>query len=1118
MQPNYDQATADSFRQQFASIAPTEASGGFTNRLYGQQSTAPVAQPKQPNFFQALGSSVLHGIEAAPDIAGKIAHAVFVEPFTKTATGIAYAIGGANIELESARRISEVNNQNAILYSQLYRAGKISKEKFDTAMADVVEGNKQSSSLIDSAMQHTNDSAARDFVINSYASVLTPLTMVGGLGAQSGRLVAGTVMAERGGAAAADVSKFVPRVAAYLNQGSQTIEQIASKVPTISKMLNTTPEAQSASKIAFNVLVKNPAQMNLAIRDPIGVWQDAAQGKYGQAFAGAALIGLMPFAGGPLGIAEKYAGKIAADLKLRAFGKTGFVDEIGKIIKDDPIKYLDNLKSADPEKYKESLQAWKTFEAFNSNHFGGDVKAMVENIAEWHAKHSNPLGNYDAEGLTNYWIDFKNSLSKAQQLAKDGQLTIDGVKVGAEDFSRVGLGKFGTEEKYALIKEMQKFSTVEERQAVINAMIADGSGWAQSPTMRDLISNAASKEDFAKEILKVKTGRAIKIAGADAEGFPRNYFPIFLNKNAKGYDTQVLENIDSITTTTALSDVLDRSIAPKGIASAVGGFFEKLGLSPQDRNAQAYLAIRRNIGHNLLDAGITIDPLKRGTATDSDFILQKLGEFSADKKSVFDLRQLRVSEIKDALGVGTTEAQGIRKAIFNAYTEIPLQIRGLGNKALDFNMKYNPFAAQYSRTQGALRYAYNPFFATQEVIETETLAQALVGGKRVQLPGVNTITNIFRHDRAYLDDVAQQVEKKGIFSAAAGRGEFASDSVTGGISAHLRPAQRTSIAGFIDKLAQKRGLPVDQYLEQHGEEAAALARSLVQYPKKSALNSPLGTTLNLVAFPARYNIKVTQMAVHALAQQSPLNQVLVLNSVMNMGDWLNSDEGQGWQSRNAEAIGLFKYFTPINTIGQISKLLTGNAQAASDYGSLGGLPFGVIGQILDHQGIINMSTPYINPRTGAVLPEYVPKTAQARVKTALDDMIASVFSYPGRMIGGPSKGSLVDTFTKQVPGIGVKKSDATQFTKVDRSAEVDAVGQHKQAVIREANNLPPQNPTGANANPFADYSILPPGPLKPLVNRQPDQSIDAALAAKHGPAGPTGPKPRKVYTARPMPQ
>lgn len=1120
---NYDEQTRAKMQASFAAINPVEASGGIRTGLYGQSAKsapAPTAAPKGPGFWSGLASSATNAVKATPGLLGKIATAVFVEPYTKTAQSISTALTG-NQRLDAANRASDVNNDLVMSYIKSYRAGKITRDQLNQRMVEIGQDNKAISDEVQQLQHDTNAGASRDVAINMYASVLTPLTMFSGLTTTAAGAAPLGARLLASGDAALDASKAsgAARAASIMLQArgvgrvSMSVDELASKIPSLGKIMQRTPEATTFKKQAFDKLVKNPLLLNLTVRDPINVMYDASQGKYGQAMVGAALIGLMPFDGGPLGVATRLGGKAIDAVKLRAFGKSGFIDEIGKLIKDDPVEYLQKLKNTDPAKYKESLQAWKAFEALNSSKFDGDTKAVVENIAEWHARHSNPLNNYTAEELTNYWIDFKKSIDTVQDLAKRGKLEIDGTAIDPKDAARVGLGKFGTEEKYALINELNKLPNKEARIAVVQAMVEEGYGWAQSPTMRSFIESAVQDDDYAKAILAIKTGKKVKINGADAE-FPRNYFPIFLSKTAKGYDSEVLSNIDNITSSTEIADVLDRSIAPKGIAASVGGFFERLGLSPKDKNAQAFLAVRRNMGHNLADAGVEIDAAKRGGMSNSDYILGKLGDYADNKRSVFDLRQLKISEISEALGVSTKDAQAIRKSIMQAYLQVPLQVRGLGSKVVDFNMRYNPFAAQYSRAQGAFRYTYNPFFATQEVIETETLAQAVSGGKRLQLPGVNALTNIFRRDRDYLDSVISKLEAKGIFSQAAGRGEFATESITGGISAHLRNPQKVTIAGFVDKLAHKNGQNVDEYLRDHGDEAAELSRLLVQYPKKSGLNSPLATTLGLVAFPARYNLKVAQIAGRVLSQQTPLNQVLILNSIADMGDWLNSDEGIAWQSRNAEALGLFKYFTPLNTLGQLSKMLTGNAESAADYGSLGGLPFGVIGTIMDHQGLLNLNTPYINTRTGDVLPEYVPQTDKAKLKTALDDLIGSVFSYPGRMIGGPSKSEVIDAFTSKAPGLGVSRYDTTNFTKVDRQGELTAADMHRQQVIRDANGIT-QTPPGNTPNPFEAFAIPPPTQLKPLVKRPEKRSITAATRGNQSTAA-TGPKPKKIYTARPI--
>ena len=52
--------------------------------------------------------------------------------------------------------------------------------------------------------------------------------------------------------------------------------------------------------------------------------------------------------------------------------------------------------------------------------------------------------------------------------------------------------------------------------------------------------------------------------------------------------------------------------------------------------------------------------------------------------------------------------------------------------------------------------------------------------------------------------------------------------------------------------------------------------------------------------------------------------------------------------------------------------MTGSVDSISDMGQLGGLPFGIISQMLDSQGIINLNTPYVDPKTGSVFPKTYP--------------------------------------------------------------------------------------------------------------------------------------------------
>ena len=141
-------------------------------------------------------------------------------------------------------------------------------------------------------------------------------------------------------------------------------------------------------------------------------------------------------------------------------------------------------------------------------------------------------------------------------------------------------------------------------------------------------------------------------------------------------------------------------------------------------------------------------------------------------------------------------------------------------------------------------------------------------------------------------------------------------------------------------------------------------------------------------------------------------------------DWLKSDEGIKWQAQYADAIKLFQYFSVTGNIQSVYSTLMGHNHSISQWGLMGGLPFGVITQILENEGIISISTPYVDPKTGTVLPDYIPTTTKARAAVALESLINSTFTYPGRIIGMPGKAQLI---RGQVNGL--LKTNQSEYTK-----------------------------------------------------------------------------------------
>jgi len=88
-------------------------------------------------------------------------------------------------------------------------------------------------------------------------------------------------------------------------------------------------------------------------------------------------------------------------------------------------------------------------------------------------------------------------------------------------------------------------------------------------------------------------------------------------------------------------------------------------------------------------------------------------------------------------------------------------------------------------------------------------------------------------------------------------------------------------------------------------------------------------------------------------------------------------------------------------------LRDGKVDSVGSLGALGGLPFGAISRIFESEGLVHLNTPYVNPKTGTVMPDYVPQTTKAKAAVALEGFLNSMFTYPGRVLGLPGKGQML---------------------------------------------------------------------------------------------------------------
>lgn len=533
-----------------------------------------------------------------------------------------------------------------------------------------------------------------------------------------------------------------------------------------------------------------------------------------------------------------------------------------------------------------------------------------------------------------------------------------------------------------------------------------------------------------------------------------------------------------------------KTTEPLPILSHFGSFLEKSGVSPRDASALTQSLYKDNLVNSLEQMQLTtkfesITSDKKA----AENMIHQLEVFAKNRTiPITDLRQLPIGGsgikgapkgIAEALQISRDEARQVAGALNDAMIRVPLQYRGLGDRLVDLNMKYNPFAAGYTRIQNTFRYAWNPFFKWKLDTKTEVFAQLETGGKQISYPGINKFNElVFPGKTNELKTIVGQLEKSGILTTGFG-GEGAQDLVVGQIGARLSKAQKMSLAGVADAMATTQGLTVEQLITNHPQQVTDTLRILVQYPKTGIINSPLVRTLNVAFFPTRFNIKVAELTAKALAKQSPYMQVAVIKGLHNFNGWLKTPEGTAWQSQHSDVLSLIEYISPLHTLSQTLANLQGHAESVSDLGELGGLPFGVISQMLSSQGILpNLNTPYIDPHSGNVVPNYVPKTSKAIVSTAIQDLIMSVFTYPGATIGLPSKTSTVRKLVNKP--LGVKSADYNKVTPTLSTAD--------QKISNTIKDLQPQSPLGASAfsaNPsiYHTPTLSNQNQAQPLVNR-----------------------------------
>lgn len=776
---------------------------------------------------------------------------------------------------------------------------------------------------------------------------------------------------------------------------------------------------RNSKQIAIGLLIKRPIvyQSNIGLAHDL--YNDMLTGDYNQAVKDAAWIGAQAIGGGPLGWFFRNTKSFAGKLRQLANGKGSFIDELSKRIGTGSpaqiARYLQTLKEKAPKEYEKAEKAFRIAQEVNLRATNDNVQQAVTAVLTHYDQHGIDLANLHPHQL----VEDLHKWAAADKIAQ---------KMGP-NYVAVRWDKVAKDALVAKVLEAGDDLNAMAK-AVADMAAQPGVGWGNNRILMTRITSIIRKAESAEAAAKAI--RAIKTTPTMSKNIPKSMakrlskMGYTLAEPHSGRKTPSVKYEDTRKLVSAVSngadDLFDETVAPQPQLAALAGLLRKIGLSPESNTNVAYDKLSAALVSNINDLnaaeqlGLKGDDAPKG----AKLILSRLSEYIDKQRpnpylnvltggrntqsALQDIRQMNANEIMEALpGLSKDAARSLQKAILKSYTDVPLEFRGLGMKAFDYAYRA-PGAKAYFRVQSALRYTYNPFFRAQEVIETKVLSHMKANNL------------VWMKPRAELDRVSQMLDDSKIFTSGY-TGESTQDLTIGRIHANLVKTQKRDLAGLAMDIAEKRGITIEKMLQDHPDELADALRVIVQYPSKGILNSSLARTINVAFFPMRYNAKVAMLAAEQVAKLPPTVQVAFIHSMFKMQSWFKSEEGIQWQSENADAIQVFKYFTPIGTIQSVLTLLTpGRPDSIGELGQLGGLPFGVISQMLDAQGIISLNTPFVDQTTGEVAPKYIPETAKAKAAVAMQSLINSMFTYPGRVVGLPGKGEKiregVDMFLK----------------------------------------------------------------------------------------------------------
>lgn len=1065
--PSFQQASqGGNLSQDVANLAPlaTTYHGAQTGVSIGQTVNKAPSQGFLPTLASKLGAI---GEESA-HIVGSVGSwlvkqtAQLVEAPPKLGT----SLGNLGMDVYNAHSITNQQkelDQRLGTISDQYKSGRISLAGYKVALK---EYNEDTTNLLSSEqanqqhLSHDGQTAVQQG-INTAATVATIVTgglasPVAGLGEKAAASFISSSAADASMAEAESaLGKLAVNKAVFetLDETTQKAIQDSVSDVVVNGSDNLTTK-QVARAMATNLLLKYPISYAALSSTGQQVYTELEQDKYGDAVKTLAFNALLLFSGGPIGKALKAVGVTGSGIKTALFGNSSFLDQLSSLMGDKDPSGLFNAIKDDPELVK----SFSALEATNVAAAHGNVTDAVYRVIDG----LQNAGWGDIPTLSHEeFAEQVNNWAKAQRL-----VTEDATARGVPNAESYVVGRWTANDALVVAKgvvqgadndpeiELENWENLKSQNP--------NAAWAHNQNLdQEVKSIIKSNENTAQGISHIEAGVGVSgVARGVASKLAKMGYVVIQPKNL---EAPFREGGQISSKFAQNSEFFLKTTSPLPILGSIGSLLTKGGLSPESSQRQMYDLFTANFSRNLEASGV--NRFGKDAAENADSISKELANYarnlpkSLKSPPITDYRQMTTSDIQKALGVSRAEAQKIGDALMDSMLQVPLSVRGLGDRLMDLNYKVNPLAGPYARIQGALRFAWNPFFKAKLSYKAEFLSQFESGGKFPTLAGTNKILSmIFPEKYTQLDEIGNTLEREGVFGAGY-TDEAANNTQEGKNLGHvILPSQRRSVSGLVSTMADKAGMSVEDFVKNFPDQTRDTVRMILQYdPRSTLLNSPLVRTLNFAFFPFRFNLKVATIMARSLGRTDTLTQFAVIKGMMAGSQFLRSPEGQAWYSQNSDVIGLMKYLTPVATLSEIGQALGQKPESLSQYGELGGLPFGWIPALLNSEGLINTNQAYVDPKTGVIAQDYVPIGSRGKLNGAIQDLISQLFTYPGATAGLPSKtkidvaiaGGLVPgsakDFKKVTPQISPQQQSFQQVVQQNAGTKPVPLSQPSQA-------------------------------------------------------------------------